>query len=186
MLRERPGMSILDLAGATQSTISFVTNLGHRIYSDDLLRQVDRCFGPAGTSAEELYERQTDPHLVQEFLDSALNFDDNSFDGALVWDTLQYLTPPLLNTVVDRLHRMLRPGSVLFALFYAEHHSATASACSYRIGDQRTILMVPREERRPAQRFNNRNLEVLFQQFASVKFFLTRDHLRELIVRRAL
>jgi hypothetical protein len=45
-------------------------------------------------------------------------------------------------------------------------------------------LLVDRGRRRPAQFFNNRSLERLFQDFQSVKFFLTRNHLREVIVRR--
>jgi len=183
-LAERSGLAILDLAGANQNTISFVTNFGHRLYSDDLLRQLDRCFGPAGMRAEEFYERQTEAHRVHEFLDSTLHFPDNSFDGALVWDTLQYLAPALLNTVVDRLYRMLRPGASLLALFYLEERPGMVPGCSYRISDHRTILMTPREERRPAQHFSNRHLEKLFHEFASVKFFLTRDHLREVIVKR--
>jgi hypothetical protein len=38
--------------------------------------------------------------------------------------------------------------------------------------------------RRPVQRFNNRGVEKLFQRFQSVKFFLARDNLREVVVRR--
>jgi hypothetical protein len=38
--------------------------------------------------------------------------------------------------------------------------------------------------RKPSQPFNNRAIEKLFHEFGSVKFFLTRDHLREVIVRR--
>ena len=37
--------------------------------------------------------------------------------------------------------------------------------------------------RRPTQLFNNRSLEKLFDRFASVKFFLTREQLREVIVK---
>jgi hypothetical protein len=37
--------------------------------------------------------------------------------------------------------------------------------------------------RRPAQLFNNRSLEKLFHRFESVKFFLTREQLREVIVK---
>jgi SAM-dependent methyltransferase len=188
-LAERPGLSILDLAGANQNTISFVTNFGHRLYSNDLLVQLDHSFGPAGATqtqadAAEFYDRQTDAGRVAEFLESTLDFADDSFDGVLVWDTLQYLAPSLLATVVDRLHRMLRPGAILLALFYAEERPGLVPGFSYRISDHRTILMSPRDERRPAQFFNNRNLEKLFQDFNSVKFFLTRDSLREVIVRR--
>ena len=37
--------------------------------------------------------------------------------------------------------------------------------------------------RTSGQIFNNRSLEKLFGKFESVKFFLTRDNLREVIVR---
>jgi len=43
---------------------------------------------------------------------------------------------------------------------------------SFRIQDQRTLLLAPRGARRPSQVFNNRVLEKLFQDFQSVKFFL--------------
>jgi hypothetical protein len=178
-LEERPGLSILDLAGANQSTVSFVTNYGHRLYSDDFVHQLDQCFGDG-----DFYENQTNPLLVARFLETAISFEDESFDGALVWDTLQFVSAPLLQTVVERLHRMLRPGSCLLAFFHAEERIDTIPTYSYRISDHRSIVLVSRGRRRPAQFFNNRSLEKLFQDFQSVKFFLTRDHLREVIVRR--
>jgi hypothetical protein len=179
LLVERPGLTLLDLAGVSQSTVAFVTNYGHRIYSDDFLLQMDRCFG-----AGDFYENQSDPQKVAQFLDTALDYPAQHFDGALVWDALEFLSEPLLDTVVQRLHRMLRPGSYLLALFHAEERAETIPTYSYRISDRKTILLSPRGRRRPAQYFNNRSLEKLFHDFESVKFFLTRDHLREVIVRR--
>jgi hypothetical protein len=102
----------------------------------------------------------------------------------LVWDTLQFLTAPLLSTVIGRLHRVLKPGASLLAFFHAEERIETIPTYYYRISDHRSILLVDRGRRRPAQFFNNRSLEKLFQDFQSVKFFLTRNHLREVIVRR--
>ena len=178
-LEERPGLSILDFAGASQATISFLTNYGHRLFSDDFVHQLDEAFGEG-----DFYENQTNPLKVGKFLDNALNFPDQNFDGALVWDTLQFLSVPLLNTVVQRLHGILRPGACLLAFFHAEERIDTIPTYSYRISDHRTIVLASKGRRRPAQFFNNRSLEKLFQDFESVKFFLTRDHLREVIVRR--
>ena len=79
---------------------------------------------------------------------------------------------------------MLRPGSDLLAVFHAEERAETIPTYSYRIQDRRTSDAGFASQRRPAQFFNNRSLEKLFQDFESVKFFLTRDHLREVIVRR--
>ncbi|HTS77207.1 MAG TPA: class I SAM-dependent methyltransferase [Bryobacteraceae bacterium] len=178
-LEDRPGMSILDLAGANQGTISFLTNYGHRLYSDDFVHQLDDCFGDG-----DFYENQTNPLKVGKFLDTALGFPDRIFDGALVWDTLQFLTPSLLEIVVGKLNRVLRPGSSMLAFFHAEERVETIPTYSYRISDHRTISLQSRGRRKPAQFFNNRSLEKLFREFDSVKFFLTRDHLREVIVRR--
>ena len=79
---------------------------------------------------------------------------------------------------------MLRPSASLLAFFHTEERVDTIPTYAYRISDHRTIQLVPRGKRKPAQFFNNRSLEKLFQDFESVKFFLTRDHLREVIVRR--
>jgi hypothetical protein len=177
-LSDRPGMAILDLAGANQSTVSYITGLGHRLYSDDFLMQLDHCFGRG-----DFYENQNDAEAVEKFL-AAVDFPLEIFDGALVWDSLEYLAPALLATVVQRLRARLRPDASLLAVFHADERAESVASYSYRVFDHRTIQMAPRGRRRPAQIFNNRSLEKLFQDFQSVKFFLTRDHLREVIVRR--
>ncbi len=179
-LEDRPGMAILDFAGVNQATVGFITDYGHRIYSDDFVRQMDECFGGAG----DFFANQTNPLLTSRFFANTLDFDDESFDGALVWDALQFLSAPLLQTVVAKLHRVLRPGASLLAMFHAEERILEMPTFSYRIHDHRTIQLATRNKRKPAQIFNNRALEKLFQDFRSVKFFLTRDHLREVIVRR--
>ena len=101
-----------------------------------------------------------------------------------MWDTLQFLNAPLLPDRGAKLHRMLRPGAACSPSFMRRSASRPIPTYSYRISDHRTILLVSRGKRKPAQFFNNRSLEKLFQDFESVKFFLTRDHLREVIVRR--
>jgi hypothetical protein len=179
-IQEDASLSILDFAGASQANISFITTLGHKIYSNDTLRTLEEAFGGEG----DFIANQADPKRAALFLEESVNFADQSFDGALVWDTLQFLTPPLLQQTVDGLFRIMRPHSYLLAFFHAEEKAASAPLYSYRIASPRTISLIPRGQNRPAQYFNNRNLEKLFQNFSSVKFFLTRDHLREVIVRR--
>ena len=62
--------------------------------------------------------------------------------------------------------------------------SATPVRVKFRIVNATTLSLSQKGMRKQAQAFNNRNLERLFTRFDSVKFFLTRDHLREVIVRR--
>ena len=179
-IRDMQGLDILDFAEANQSNVSYITSLTHRIYSEDFLRSLDTAFGGPG----DVYSNQADPNRSDSFVGQMFDFPENHFDGALVWDSLQYLAPPLLQVTVERLARAMRPGAYMFALFHADEKAQSVPVYSYRISDARTLLLSPRGTRKPAQFFNNRGLEKLFQGFQSVKFFLTRDSLREVIVRR--
>ncbi len=179
-IQGQENLSLLDFSGASQANVSFITSLGHKIYSNDVLRTMEEAFGGPG----DFVAHQSDPERAARFLHESLDFPDLTFDGALLWDTLQFLAPPLLEEAVDRLHRILRPQSSLLAFFHAEEKTDSAPLYTYRIVESKIMSLTPRGERRPAHYFNNRSLEKLFQKFASVKFFLTRDHLREVIVRR--
>lgn len=174
-LRGQAGLSILDLAGASQENINFITNLGHRLYSEDFVRSLDDIF--AG-------DDQSNVSRIDQFLRQTLNFGNEEFDGVLVWDVLQYMAPALLTATLERLRTIVRPQSYLLAYFHSDEKAQQVPFYSFRIKDQQHLLLTQRGTRKPAQIFNNRSLEKLFKQFESVKFFLTREQLREVIVRR--
>jgi hypothetical protein len=171
-IKGESGLSILDLAGVNQANVSFITNLGHRIYSEDFLRSLR--FAGNGDG----------PLPVDAFLTQNLNHPEGTFDGALVWDALEYLSAPLLAATVERLFRIVKPGSYLLAVFQAQEKAQSVPEYLFRIQDSKTLLVADRGPRKPEQVFNNRSLEKLFQDFDSLKFFLSRDKLREVIVRR--
>ena len=114
----------------------------------------------------------------------SLDYPELEFDAALAWDSLQYFTPKLMSEVVGQLHRLMRPGSQLLAMFHAESAGGQAPLCYYRIQDGKTIQVLPKGGHRAYRFLNNREIEKAFHEFSSIKFFLTRDHLREVIVTR--
>jgi hypothetical protein len=177
-LRDQVGLSILDLAGASQQNINFITNLGHRLYSEDFVRTLDDVFGDADPGD------QANQGRIDQFLRQTLNFENEQFDGVLVWDVLQYMTPALLAATLDRLRTIVRPQAYLLAYFHADEKAQQVPFYSFRIKDSQSLMLAQRGTRKPAQIFNNRSLEKLFQKFESVKFFLTKEQLREVIVRR--
>ena len=177
-IRDQTGLTILDLGGASQANVEFITNLGHRLYSQDFLRSLEETFGVVDLA------EQSNSGQIDYFLRQNLNFPDESFDGVLAWDVLEYLSPPLLSATVERLFRTMKPKSYLLALFHFEGRLQSVPYHSFRIQDFNTLQVAPNGNRPLAQLFNNRGLEKLFHRFDSVKFFLTRDHLREVIVRR--
>lgn len=178
-LRDTSGLSVLDLSAASQANISYITNLGHRIYAEDFLGCMDNTF-----PADDFFAAQADAAKGQSVLDQCLNFPDGHFDGALAWDALQYVAPPLLQVTIDRIYEVLRPNAYLLAYFSAQERAPMVHNHLYRITDGKTLQLTPRMERPPAQHFSSRNLERLFSRFQQVKFFLTRDNLREVLVKR--
>ena len=177
-IKDVHGLSILDLGGAAQENIEFITNLGHRITTQAFLQTLDQTFGK--DSALE----QDDPRSNGGFATQNLDFPPETFDGVLLWDTLQYMSPSLLSATVDQLHRITRPRSYMLGFFNADEKSIISPRTKFRIVSSSTISLSQKGSRKQAQPFNNRNLEKLFAKFDSVKFFLTREHLREVIVRR--
>src|SRR3974390_517780 len=61
-IRGQSGLTILDLGGATQQNVSFITNLGHRLYSEDFLRILHETFGQEGG-----VEQQSNPGQIDYF-----------------------------------------------------------------------------------------------------------------------
>ena len=179
LLGDRPRLQVLDLGEFTQANVQYITNLGHRLTSEDMLRTADTIFGPGDPA-----ETQADPGKREQFLDQVLQYGANHFDAVLVWDAFEHMSPPLVSDVIERLTKILRPQGLLLACFHADAPSDKVETFSFRIADGKTLLLIPRGARRLAQCFSNRAVERLFERFQSVKFFLTRDYLREVIVRK--
>src|SRR5213078_45712 len=95
-IRDQSGLTILDLGGATQQNVSFITNLGHRLYSEDFLAILRETFG------KEAPDDQSNAGQVDYFFRQALDYGPGQFDGVLAWDVLEYLGPVLLPAVVER------------------------------------------------------------------------------------
>ena len=71
----------------------------------------------------------------------------------------------------------------MLAFFHADDKLDLVPYYSFRIQDVKTLNVTQHGARRPAQLFNNRSLEKLFARSESVKFFLTKDRLREVVVK---
>src|SRR5438309_1220354 len=84
-IRDQSGLTILDLGGATQKNVSFITDLGHRLYSEGFLSALNETFG--ADDAE-----QSNPGRIDYFLKQTLDYPPEHFDGVLVWDVLEYLS----------------------------------------------------------------------------------------------
>ena len=113
-----------------------------------------------------------------------MSFPPQHFDAVLAWDTLEHLDAEVLEMAVSRLGQVLKTGGSLLAFFHNQPAGELVPLHRYEIGDSPTLLLRTVGARPLPRTLNNRSLERLFGGFNSVKFFLSRDSLREVIVVR--
>lgn len=175
---------VLDLGATSASNISWLTNLGHKLYTEDVLTAAwDPSLVIAGENGKPTVN-------VERFLAENMNFKGHTFDAVLCWDVADYLPEPLVKPVIDKLCSVMRPGGSLLAFFHTRDAGPDAPYYRYHLfeKDMLQLQSTTGKDGGPQFRlqrvFNNRHIENLFREFASLKFFLARDNVREVIVVR--
>ena len=173
----RSSGEVLDLGGLNESNVEFLSRKGYRIHAIDLLPVFDRM--KAG-----LPDRRFDAAAARRFVDEYLRFRPSQFDAIFAWNTLEHLDADLLAATIRRLGEILKPGGGLLTIFHTQSRGETVSVYKYLIAGSDALRLQTRQSRALQQSFNNRSLEKLFTDYHYVKFFLTRDSLREVIAVR--
>jgi SAM-dependent methyltransferase len=189
-LQREDHVRVLDLGPTSPKNIAHFTGMGHRTYSEDVLL--------ASRDSSLLLSSENGPTLdVARFLEENLQLEAQTIDGVLCWDLFDYLHADLVKPVVGRIHSAMRPGGLLLAFFHTRDAGPEAPYHRYHIAGPDALDMqriaVPSDHAEGAGRnpwfrlqrvFNNRHIENLFKDFGSIKFFLGRDNLREVLVVR--
>lgn len=178
-IRDQIGLHILDFSGACQENVTFITGLGHRLYAESFPHAVETIFGSDPSPAD-----LRSPEKIGNLLQYSLNFEPQSVDAVLLWDGLEWLEPDAQRAVVGRIFEVLRPNGVVFAVFHSESAAPEVPVHFFKLLDPETLAVADTGTDRPHRVFTNRSIEKLFERCQSVKFFLSRDNLREVIVRR--
>ena len=174
---------VLDLGSTSANNINFLTAKGHKNYSEDLLRA---SLDPALQIKDETGKLIVDS---KKFLDENLTYPNGLFDIVLLWNLPDYMEENLVKPAIDRLWSVMKPGGLLLAFFHTRD-AGPDSPC-YRFHITGTDMLEMQDVRLPDKRsprlqrvFNNRHIENLFRDFASIKFFLARDAIREVLLVR--
>jgi SAM-dependent methyltransferase len=181
-------LSVLDIGATSASNIRFFTERGHRIYSQDLL---EASTDPALAIHDELGKTVLDS---KKFLEENLSYPNAQFDLVFCWNLADYMDEGLVKPAVARLWSVMKPGAMLLAFFHTREAGPDAPYYRYHITGTDVLEMHAlnlKGDKRQAhpqftlQRvFNNRHIENLFRDFSSIKFFLSRDNIREVLVVR--
>ncbi len=191
-------LCVLDLGSTSPSNIRFFTERAHKIYSEDLL---------LASTEPHLVTKDEQGNVVldsRKFLADNLQYPAAHFDVVLCWNLPDYLDESLVRPVMGRLWSVLKPGGMLLAFFHTKDAGPDSPCYRFHILEKDVLEMQRVILRREARRgptgavhtaivsdgfrlqrvFNNRHIETLFRDFASIKFFLARDNVREVLVVR--
>src|SRR5215471_1905046 len=171
-------VSVLDLGPTSAANITFLTGFGGRVYNVDVLRSSqDKAFLVRQEDGTETLD-------AAKFFCENLDYPEGQFDAILCWDIPDYLNEALVKPMVERIHKILKPGGILLAFFHTKDAGHDSPYCRYHIVNKEVLDLEPRPDFRLQRVFNNRHIENLFKGFASLKFFLARDNIREVLVVR--
>lgn len=171
-------LSVLDLGPTSAANIAFLTGFGGRVYNEDILREsLDREYMVKQQDGAESLD-------AQKFFVENLDYSEHRFDAILCWDIPDYLHEALVKPMVERIHKILKPSGILLAFFHTKDAGPDSPYCRYHIVNGEVLELEPRPDFRLQRIFNNRHIENLFKDFASKKFFLARDNIREVLVVR--
>ena len=170
--------AILDLGGASQSNLSFITSRGYKLYAEDLFT--------AALLPSPVSKSNGKPQLSEEdrFFGENCNYRQGQFAGILCWDIFDFLPEPVVKPFADNLYYFLKPGGYMLAFFHSGATGEDVPLCQYRIGAEDTLEVTAKNTVELRRNFNNRAIENLFRQYSSLKFYLSRDKLREVIIVR--
>ena len=179
-LNSRESLRLLDIGPTSAGNINFVTHLGHSIYMANLVEdsaRPDYLVPHPDDPAKRIYD-------AKRYLDENLDFTGRVFDVVTFWDTADYLPLTLLQPVIDRIYEVMEPGGQVLALFHAKLTGEGNTFCRYHLTASDQLEMQSVGVHPIRQTFTNRQIETLFRRFASYRFFLAKDTLREVIITR--
>jgi len=190
LLNSEDGLCVLDMGATSANNIRFFTAKGHKSYSEDLLRAA---LDPALRMQNEEGKTVLDS---KKFLAENLVYSNALFDVVLCWNLPDYMEESLVKPTIDRLWSVMKPGGLLLTFFHTRDAGPDSICYRYHVTgtdmlEMQEIKLPPagrpageKQSPRLQRVFNNRHIENLFRDFASIKFFLARDAIREVLVVR--
>jgi SAM-dependent methyltransferase len=178
-IQKPEGQTILDLGPTSPANIEYITQLGHRVYNEDVVSEANEkgLLMPSEVAGEQTID-------VTKFLHFSLSQEAETFDAVLLWDVCDYLPEALVKPFIERIHRVTKPQGLLLGFFHTKDAGPNAPYYRYHMKDTQTLELQEGPKFRLQRVFNNRHIENLFHDYTNLKFFLGKDNVREVLIVR--
>ena len=178
-LKETESLRVLDFGATSSHNINYLTSMGHSVYMANVVQDAAR---PEWRNPPEAGDA---PEFdVTGFVEANLNFSGRDFDVVLVWDTADYLPAELVPALFEKLHDVLRPNGRLLAFFHGSTPNPQTPFARYQLTDSEQLLLLASGNFPFQKMYQTRQIEKFLTGYASFRFFLGKDNIREVIAIR--
>ena len=172
-LRSRESPVLLDLGPVVGSNVTFFgERLGCKIFVEDLFGDVDR------------HAREGRTQALADFLSRRLKQEEETVDGILSWNLLDFLDPKAAKVLAASLTRLLRPDGALLG-FFGTVALPDSRFTKYVIVDEEGLRQRPYASGGKRQvALQNRDIIKLFDGLRVSESFLLKTNVREILFRK--
>jgi hypothetical protein len=167
-LKESRDAQLLDLGPVCGENINFFAKRVKRLFVCDMFLRLDLACR-RGLPATGVWQHLDYPPL--------------SFDGIILWGLIDYLDDSEVRKLLDLCNTMLKPSGTLLAVVQDEF-AVTSTINSYVIADNFGVYLRPQPHLSLSLRTrHNRALLTIVAPFTPIKSFVSRDGMREVLLR---
>jgi len=182
-LQKSDSLRVLDFGSTSPANINYLTSLGHSVYMANIVQDATRPEWMKAPAADAP-EGSAPSFDVDRFMAANLDFSGRDFDVILLWDTANYLPPQMVPALFHRLREVLRPEGRLLAFFHSRRDGTDISFSRYQLSDSDDLLVLDSGNLTVTEVYQTRQVEQFLEGFSSVRFFLGKDNVREVIAVR--
>ena len=182
-LQKSESLRVLDFGSTSSANINYLTTLGHSVYMANVVQDATRpeWLKPAKAFDSNGADQEFD---VDGFIAANLDFSGRDFDVILLWDTANFLPPEMVPALFARLRKVLRTDGKLLAFFHGRLTGPETAFSRFQLGDSDDLLALDSGNFPVRQVYQNRQVEKFLEGYSSVRFFLGKDNVREVIAVR--
>jgi SAM-dependent methyltransferase len=182
-LKQTESLRVLDFGTTSPANINYLTSRGHSVYMANIVQDATR---PEWLKPVQLFDpKNTEPEFdIDRFIAANLDFSGRDFDVILLWDTANYLPPEMVPALFVRLRKVLRPDGMLLAFFHSRLTGPETTFSRFQLADADELLVLDSGSFPVRKIYQTRQVEKFLEGFSSIRFFLGKDNVREVIAVR--
>ncbi len=169
---------LLDIGPPTGSNVEYFFGRQIKLYVEDLLESY------AKSRFSTPFEDQR-TLTISKFFSENFKYPIDFFDGLICWDLLSYLDPEFASLFMARVSAMMKPKSLIFALFQTRRPGGSEGIHQYRIVTESKLERVPTGRAMPIRKiYQTRDVTQLFDGYDTRRFLLMKQNLLAVIMQK--